>query len=198
MGKIVISSNLSLDGVVQLPTAAGDALGRGDWSTRLAGRDREEWARHEYEEAVGAGALLMGRRTYAWFVERGWATRTGAWADRLRDLPKYVVSSAALAEPAWAGCTVLGGDVPKEVAALRGRVEGDIVVYGSGRLVHTLIEHDLVDELRLMAYPLVIGAGDRLFGATGAVKSLRLTGTRTVGDGLALLTYRSVRDTGEE
>ncbi|MGH3374576.1 MAG: dihydrofolate reductase family protein [Actinoallomurus sp.] len=193
MGKIVISENVSLDGVIQVSTGE-DGFGRGGWSTGIGDKDREEWARAEYEEALGAEALLLGRRSHAWFVARGWESRTGEWADRLRSLPKYVVSSSALEGPGWSNSMVLNGDAVKEVAKLRHQVNGDIVVYGSGRLAHTLIEHDLVDELRLMTYPFVVGAGERLFGETSDVKPLRLAGTRAVGDSLVLLTYQPVRD----
>jgi dihydrofolate reductase len=191
MGKIVISENVSLDGVIQTD---GEGFGRGDWFTRIGDRDREEWAKVEFEEALAAEALLLGRRSHAWFVARGWASRRGEWADRLRSLPKYVVSSSALDGPDWPNSTVLTGDVVKEVAKLRREVNGDVVVYGSGRLAHTLVEHDLVDELRLMTYPVVVGAGGRLFGETGGVRPMRLAGSRTVGDSLVLLTYQSIRD----
>ena len=191
MGKIVISENVSLDGVIQ---AGEDGFERGSWFTRIGDKDREEWAKAEIEEALGAEALLLGRRTYDWFVARGWASRGGEWADRLRNLPKYVVSSSALEGPDWNNSTVLTGDVVQEVSKLKQQVNGDIVVYGSGRLVHTLIEHDLVDELRLMTYPFVVGAGERLFGETSGVKPMRLVDTRTVGDGLVCLTYQPVRD----
>jgi dihydrofolate reductase len=191
MGKIVISENVSLDGVIQ---AGEDGFERGSWFTRIGDKDREEWAKVEFEEALGAEALLLGRRTYAWFVTRGWASRSGEWADRLRSLPKYVVSSSALEGPDWSNSTVLKGDVVKQVSTLMQQVSGDIVVYGSGRLANTLIEHDLVDELRLMTYPIVVGAGERLFGETSGVKPMRLVDTRAVGDGLVLLTYRPVRD----
>ncbi|GAA4622364.1 dihydrofolate reductase family protein [Actinoallomurus vinaceus] len=191
MGNIVISENISLDGVIQ---AGEEGFERGSWFTRIGDKDREAWAKVEYEEALGAEALLLGRRSYAWFVARGWASRSGEWADRLRSLPKYVVSSSALEGPDWSNSTVLTGDVVKEVSKLKQQVNGDIVVYGSGRLVQTLIEHDLADELRLMTYPCVVGAGERLFGETGGVKPMRLVDTRTVGDGLALLTYQAVRD----
>jgi dihydrofolate reductase len=194
MGKIIISENVSLDGVIQDPTGE-DGLGRGNWFSRIGDRDREEWAKVEFEEALGAEALLMGRRSHAWFVSRGWASRDGEWADRLRSLPKYVVSSSAVLEgPDWTNSTVLTGDVVNEVSKLRRQVAGDIVVYGSGRLVHTLVAHDLVDELRLMVYPLVVGAGERLFGETSGVKPMRLVGTRAVGDGLVLLTHQPVRN----
>ncbi len=193
MGKIVISENVSLDGVIQDPTGEED-LGRGSWFSCIGTKDREEWARYEYEEALAAAALLMGRRSHTWFLARGWASRGGEWADRLRSLPKYVVSSSALEGPDWGDATVLKGDAVQEVSELRQRVDGDIVVYGSGRLAQTLLEHDLVDEVRLMTYPVVVGAGARLFGGTSAAKPMRLVDTRTVGDALALLTYRPARD----
>ena len=192
MGKIVISENVTLDGVIQDPTNE-DGLGR-SWFTRIGGKNREEWTKVEFEEALGAEALLMGRRTYEWFVARGWVSREGEWADRLRSLPKYVVSSSTLEGPDWNNSTVLKGDVVKEVAKLTQRVNGDIVVYGSGRLVHTLIKHDLVEELRLMTYPFVVGAGERLFGETSDVKPMRLVDTHVVGDDLVCVIYQAVRD----
>jgi dihydrofolate reductase len=193
MGKIIISENISLDGVIQDPTGE-DGSERGSWFTRISDSDRGAWAKIESDEALGSAALLMGRRSYAWFLARGWASRSGAWADRLRSLPKYVVSSSALDGPDWGNVTVVSGDVVKKVSTVKQQVHGDIVVYGSGRLAHTLIEHDLVDELRLMTYPIVVGAGERLFGETSDVKPMRLIDTRTVGDGLVLLTYQPVRD----
>ena len=193
MGKIGISENITLDGVIQDPTGE-DGSGRGGWFTRIGDKDREAWAKVEFEEALGAEAVLLGRRSYAWLVARGWVSRSGEWADQLRSLPKYVVSSSALEAPEWRNSTVLTGNVVKEVSNLKHQVDGDIVVYGSGRLAHTLIEHDLVDELRLMTYPIVVGAGERLFGQTSGVKPMRLVDTRTVGDSLVLLTYQPVRD----
>jgi dihydrofolate reductase len=192
MGKIVISENVSLDGVIQDPTGE-DGLGRGSWFSLIGDKDREAWTTVEFEEAVGAEAMLLGRRSYDWFLARGWASRTGEWADRLRSLPKYVVSSSALDGPGWSNATTLTGDLLEKVSTLKEQLTGDIVVYGSGRLVHTLMEHDLVDELRLMTYPVVVGSGERLFGETSGVKPMRLVGNRTVGDALALLTYQPVR-----
>lgn len=189
MGKIVISENVALDGVVQ--DATGDeGFARGGWFGRIGARDRKEWAELEFAEAMAAEALLLGRRTCEWLAAR-WPSRTGEWADRLNGMPKYVVSST-MTEPAWSNSTVLGGDVLQEVATLKQDVDGDIVVYGSFQLGRTLLEHDLVDELRLLVYPVVVGAGERLFGATGDTKPLRLVDARTVGDSLALLTYECV------
>ena len=192
MGKLVISENVTLDGVVQDATGE-EGFGRGGWFGQVGDKDREAWAKVEFDEALGAEALLLGRRTYEWFTARGWATRSGDWADRLRSLPKYVVSSN-LQDPTWSNSTVLEGEVVNEVSKLKQELDGDIVVYGSRRLVHTLMEHDLVDEVRLMIYPFVLGAGERLFGETSDKKPMRLINTRTVGDGLAFLIYRPVRD----
>ena len=184
MGKVVVSENVSLDGVVEDP--AGDEGFRvGGWVGRIA--DREELAKATLDEAVGTEALLLGRRTYEWFAAR-WPARTGELADRLNSLPKYVVSST-LEDPDWNNSTVLTGDVVNEVSKLKQRVNGDIVVYASGQLAHTLIEHDLVDELRLMIYPFVLGAGERLFGETSDKKPMG-----TLDDGVAFLTYERIRD----
>jgi len=136
--------------------------------------------------------LLLGRRSDEWFAAR-WLSKSGAWADRLNSLPKYVVSST-LEEPRWTNVTVLKGDVVDEVTRLKQEIDGDIVVYASYQLGRTLIEQDLVDELRLFVFPVVLGAGERLFGETSDKKPIRLAGSRTVGDGLAFLTYEIVRD----
>ncbi|BCJ33310.1 pyrimidine reductase [Actinocatenispora thailandica] len=185
MARIVISENVSVDGVVEV----GDGFDRGDWYGRIGATDREAWAKLEYDEALGADALLLGRRTYEWFGARGWPSRSGAWADRLRELPKYVVAGETDLGR-WANSTVLTGPVTEAVTALKREVRGEIVVYGSGRLARALLAAELVDELRLVTYPFVVGAGERLFGATDAVRSLGLADTRTVGENLALLTYR--------
>jgi dihydrofolate reductase len=191
MGKIVISENVSLDGVIQDPTGE-EGFRLGGWFGQVGDTDREEWAKVEFDEALGTEALLFGRRSYEWFAVR-WASRSSEWADRLNNLPKFVVSST-LEDPNWNNSTVLKGDVVNEVSKLKQRVNGDIVVYASGQLVHTLIEHDLVDELRLMIYPSVLGAGERLFGETSDKKPMRLIDARTVGEGLAFLTYQPVRE----
>ena len=190
MGKIVISENISLDGVVQDPTG-DEGFRHGGWFGQFGGKDLEEWAKVELDEALRAEALLLGRRSDEWFAAR-WSSRTGEWADRLNSLPKYVVSST-LEHPRWNNSTVLGGDVVAEVSKLKQELDGDIVVYASRQLARTLLEHDLVDELRLTVYPVVLGAGERLFGETSDKKPMRLLGTRTVGDGLAYLTYELAR-----
>jgi dihydrofolate reductase len=191
MGKIVISTNVSLDGVVQDPDGE-EGFRLGGWFGQFGGRDLEEWAKVLLEEALGTEALLLGRRSDEWFATR-WASRTGEWADRLNSLPKYVVSST-LQEPKWSNSTVLKGDVVSEVSKLRQELAGEIVVYASYQLGRTLIEHDLVDELRLFVYPVVLGAGQRLFGATSDKKPMRLVDTKTIGDGLTYLSYEMVRD----
>jgi dihydrofolate reductase len=190
MGKIVVSENVSLDGVTQDPTGE-EGFRHGGWFGRIGDKDREAWAKMEFDEALGAQALLLGRRSDEWFAER-WLSRSGDWADRLNSLPKYVVSST-LEEPSWANATVLTGDVADEVSKLKQELDGDIVVYASTQLVRTLMEHDLVDELRLTVYPVVLGAGERLFGETSDSRPLRLVSTQTIGDGLAFLTYERAR-----
>jgi dihydrofolate reductase len=186
MGKLVISTNVSLDGIVQDPDGAeGSKLG--GWFGRFGGKDLEEWAIVALDEALGTEALLLGRRSDEWFAER-WLSRGGEWADRLNTLPKYVVSST-LNRPRWSNATVLKGDVVAEVSKLKVDLDGDIVVYASYQLGQMLVEHDLVDELRLVVFPVVLGAGNRLFGETSDKKAMRLVGTRTIGDGLVLLTY---------
>jgi dihydrofolate reductase len=191
MGKIVISTNVSLDGVVQDPDGK-EGFSRGGWFAQSGGKDLEEWGKIEYTEALGTAALLLGRRSDEWFGAR-WAARPGEWADVLNSLPKYVVSPT-LQDPRWTNVTVLTGNVVDEVTALKKQVDGDIVVYASYQLGRTLIEHDLVDELRLFVFPVVVGAGERLFGETTGTKPFRLTRSRTVGNGLVFVTYETVRD----
>jgi dihydrofolate reductase len=186
VGKIVISTNISLDGVVQDPDGA-EGFRLGGWFGRYGGQDLEAWGKVFFDEALATEALLLGRRSEEWFAAR-WLDRSGEWADRLNSLPKYVVSSTA--EPArWSNATVLNGDVVEEVAQLKRELDGDIVVYASYELGHTLLEHDLVDELRLVVFPVVLGSGERLFGATSEQKPMRLIGSGTMGDDLAILTY---------
>jgi dihydrofolate reductase len=191
MGKIIISENVSLDGVIQDP-AGDEGFQRGGWVGRVGDRGREEAAQVLLEEALGTEAMLLGRRSYEFLAAR-WPSRTGALADRLNSKPKYVVSST-LQDPAWNNTTVLKGNVVNEVSKLKQQLAGDIVVPASFQLVRTLIEHDLADELRLMIYPVVLGAGERLFGETSDQKPLHLISTRTVGNDLAYLTYQPVRD----
>jgi dihydrofolate reductase len=187
MGTIVVSENVTLDGVIEDP-AGVEGFRLGGWVGRVG--DRGQAAKVLLDEALGADAQLFGRRTYEFLAAR-WPSRSGELADRLNSMPKYVVSST-LQEPDWDNSTVLKGDVASEVSKLRKELKGEIVVAGSLQLVHTLMEHDLVDELRLMVYPVVLGAGNRLFGETSDKKAMRLLDTRTIDD-LAYLTYEIVR-----
>ena len=189
MGRIVISENLTLDGVVQDP-AGVEGFKLGGWVGRVGERGREGAAKALLRNAVGAEAQLFGRRTYEFLAAR-WPSRTGELADRLNGMPKYVVSST-LKVADWNNSTVLKGDVVDEVSKLKQELNGEILVAGSIQLVHTLMAQDLVDELRLMVYPVVLGAGTRLFEETAAKKSMHLLDTRTVDD-LAYLTYEVVR-----
>jgi len=191
MGKVVISTNVSLDGVVQDPDG-GEGFRLGGWFGQHGGNDLEAWAKVEFDEALGAAALLLGRRSDEWFAQR-WLSRSGEWADRLNSLPKYVVSST-IEEPRWSNATFLKGDLVTEVSKLKEELHGDIVVYASYQLGRALVEHDLVDEMRLVVFPVVLGFGERLFGETSDKKSLRLVDTGTIGEGLVCLTYELLRN----
>jgi dihydrofolate reductase len=192
MGKIVMSGpqNVSLDGVVQDPDGA-EGFAQGGWFVEFGGKDLEPWNELALEEALRAEAWLLGRRSYEFFGKR-WRPRTGELADRINTLRKYVVSTT-LQAPEWHNTTVLSGDVVTEVSRLKQRVDGEIILPASYQLAHTLIEHDLIDELRVVVFPVVLGAGERLFGEISATKPMRLIDKRTIGDGLVLLTYEMVR-----
>ena len=189
MARIVVSDNVTLDGVVQDP-AGDEGFRGGGWIGLL--KDRPQLNQLALDEAQSAEALLLGRRSYEWFAAR-WPSRTGELADRLNSLPKYVVSST-LEDPDWNNSTVLRGDVVNEVSILRRELEGDIVVLASFQLVHTLMEHDLVDELRLKIFPVTVGAGKRLFGETSDRKPMRLLETRILEGDVVLLTYERIRE----
>jgi dihydrofolate reductase len=187
MGKIVVSENITLDGVAQDPSG-DEGFRHGGWVGKVT--DRKEAGEALLEETLSAEAELYGRRTYEFLASR-WPSRNGELADRLNGMPKYVVSSS-LEDPQWSNSTVLNGDVVEEVSKLKQRVDGEIVVPASIQLVRTMMEHDLVDELRLMVYPVVLGEGERLFGETSDKKPLRLVDHRTLDDGLAYLRYELV------
>jgi dihydrofolate reductase len=191
MGKLIISENVSLDGVVQDPTGE-EGFKHGGWFASVGDRDRDERAKVMLDEALSTEAMLLGRRSYEFLATR-WPSRAGALADRLNSKPKYVVSST-LQNPAWKNSKVLNGDAVADVSRLKQELSGDIVIAASFQLVHALIEHDLADELRLMIHPIVLGAGVRLFDDTAGNVPLHLLGAKTVGDNLAFLTYKIVRD----
>ena len=189
MGKIVVSDNVSLDGVIQDP-AGDEGFERGGWVGLI--KDRPGANKLALDEAMDAEALLLGRRSYEWMAGR-WPSRGGELADRLNSMPKYVVSST-LEDPDWNNSKVLKGDAVNEVSKLRQELNGEIVVVASFQLVRMLMEHDVVDELRLKIYPVVLGAGERLFGATSDKKPMRLVDTKTIDGDVAYLTYQPVRD----
>jgi dihydrofolate reductase len=189
VGRIIVTEFVSLDGVMEDPGGA-ESFRHGGWSFQF---DRgEEGNRFKLDEALSSAALLLGRVTYEGFAA-AWPSREGEFADKFNTMPKYVVSST-LERPEWSNSTVLKGDVAEEVAKLRQEQDGDIVVHGSAQLVQALIEQDLVDELRLMVFPVVLGAGKRVFGETSDKKALRLVDSKVVGDGVAILVYEPARD----
>ena len=185
MGRIVITEFVSLDGVMEDPGGAED-FKYGGWSFEFSRGD--EGDQFKLDETMASDALLLGRVTYEGFA-KAWPSREGEFADKFNQMPKYVVSST-LESPEWTNSTVLKGDVAEEVGRIKDRHDGDIVVHGSAQLAQTLLEEDLVDELRLMVFPVVLGAGKRLFGETSDKKPLQLAESKTVGDGVAILTYR--------
>jgi dihydrofolate reductase len=185
VGRIVVTEFVSLDGVMEAP-GGGEDFKHGGWSFEI--ERGEEGDRFKLEETVSAEALLLGRVTYEGFAA-AWPSRDGDFADKFNAMPKYVVSST-LENPEWNNSTVLRGDLPEEVAKLRRQHDGDIVVHGSARLVQALVENDLVDELRLMVFPVVLGNGKRLFDGTSDKKPLRLVDSKIVGDGVAILVYQ--------
>jgi dihydrofolate reductase len=184
VGRIVVTEFVSLDGVVEDPGGAED-FKHGGWSFEI--ERGEEGNKFKLDETMSSEALLLGRVTYEGFAA-AWPSREGEFADKFNTMPKYVVSST-LENPEWNNTTVLKGDVAKEVAKLKEEQEGDIVVHGSPRLTQALLEHDLVDELRLMVYPVVLGSGKRLFGETSDKKTFRLVDSKVVGDGVTILVY---------
>jgi dihydrofolate reductase len=184
MGRIVVTEFVSLDGVIEDPGGA-EGFKHGGWTFEIGRGD--EGDKFKLDETRESEALLLGRVTYEGFAE-AWPSRSGEFADKFNSMPKYVVSST-LDEAEWNNSTVLEGDVAEAVSKLRQRLDGDIVVHGSAQLVQTLLEHDLVDELRLMVFPVVLGSGKRLFGDTSDKKRLRLVDSKIVGEGVAILIY---------
>jgi dihydrofolate reductase len=184
MGRIVVTEFVSLDGVIEAP-GGGEEFQHAGWSFEI--ERGEEGDQFKLDETMSSEALLLGRVTYEGFA-RAWPTREGEFADKFNSMPKYVVSST-LQDPEWSNTTVLGGGVAGEVGKLKQELDGDIVVHGSARLVQALVERDLVDELRLMVFPVVLGTGKRLFDGTTDKKPFRLADSKVVGDGVVILTY---------
>lgn len=189
MGQIVVSENVSLDGVVEDP-AGDEGFERGGWVGLI--KNRPELNQLALDEALGARAFLLGRRSYEWFADR-WPARSGELADRLNSMPKYVVSST-LEDLDWNNATVLRGVVVDEVSRLRQELDGEIVVSASFQLAGALLEHDLVDELRLKIHPVVLGDGKRLFSETGDKKPLRLLNSKIIDGEVAYVTYEVVHE----
>jgi dihydrofolate reductase len=185
MGRIVVTEFVSLDGVVEDPGGSED-FKYGGWSFEF---DRgAEGGEFKLDETRASAALLLGRVTYEGFAE-AWPSREGEFADMFNSMPKYVVSST-LTAPEWTNSTVIrGDDLVEEVSKLKQEADGDVVVHGSAQLAQALIEHDLVDEVRLMVFPVILGTGKRLFGDPGEKKTLRLVDSKVVGDGVVILTY---------
>ena len=193
MGRIVVTEFVALDGAMEDP-GGSEGSPHGGWSFEFSRGD--EGDRFKLEETLSSEALLLGRVTYEGFAA-AWPSREGEFADKFNAMPKYVVSST-LEEPEWNNTTVLRGDVADEIAALRQELDGDIVVHGSARLVQALLDHDLVDELRLMVFPVVLGSGKRLFGETSDRTPLRLVDSKVVGDGVVILVYERAGDEKSE
>jgi dihydrofolate reductase len=188
VSKIVVSQFVTLDGVFEDP-GGSESHEHGGWALQI--ERGPEGDKFKLDEVMGSDALLLGRVTYEGFAE-AWPSREGDFADKFNTMPKYVVSTT-LGEPTWSNSTVIGDDVPGQVAKLREQEGGDILVTGSGRLVETLREHDLVDEYRLMVFPVVLGSGKRLFSDGVGKTQLRLVEAKPVGpDGVVILTYRPV------
>jgi dihydrofolate reductase len=189
VGRIVVTEFVSLDGVMEDP-GGSEGTKHAGWSFEIS--RGEEGDRFKLDETMGSDALLLGRKTYEGFAE-AWPSRDGEFADKFNSMRKYVVSST-LQSPEWSNSTVLSGDLVEDVARIRGEHDGDIVVHGSARLVQGLLENDLVDELRLMVFPVVLGSGKRLFGETSGKKRLQLTSSKTVGEGVEILIYQPAED----
>jgi dihydrofolate reductase len=184
MGRIIVTEFISVDGVVEDPGGSED-FKHGGWAFKFSrGEDGDKF---KLDETMDSEALLLGRVTYEGFAE-AWPERDGEFADKFNNMPKYVVSST-LTDPEWNNSTVISADLPAEIAKLKDAHDGDIVVHGSAQLVHSLIEEGLVDELRLMVFPVVLGDGKRVFGETSDRQNLKLTDSKAVGDGVAILVY---------
>jgi dihydrofolate reductase len=189
MGKLVVTEFVTLDGVMEDPGGA-EKFERGGWAFKFD--QGEEGGKFKFGELAAADAQLLGRVTYEGFA-KAWPTMegTGEFGEKMNGMPKFVVSST-LADPSWNNTTVIGGDLPAEVGKLKEQFAGDILVAGSAQLAQSLLEHDLVDELHLMVFPIVLGAGKRLFADGAGTTALNLVETRQTGE-VAILIFRRER-----
>jgi dihydrofolate reductase len=186
MGRIVVTEFVSLDGVMEDPGGSEHSK-HGGWTFKFNRGD--DGNKFKIDETLNAEAQLLGRVTYEGFAE-AWPQRSGdPFSGKFNSMPKYVVSQT-LKKAEWNNSTILSGNVVEEVKKLKQRLKGDILVSGSARLVQTLIANDLVDQLNLMVFPVILGSGKRLFGDTKDLKTLRLKESRTVGDGVAIMVYQ--------
>jgi dihydrofolate reductase len=192
MGRIVVTEFVSLDGVMEDP-GGSEHFKHGGWSFKF---DRgEDGDKFKLDETMDSTALLLGRKTWEGFAD-AWPSRDGEFADKFNNMPKYVVSSTLQNGDRWTNSTVLGGDVVDAVSKLKSEQDGNIVVHGSAQLTQTLIENDLVDELRLMVFPVVLGTGKRIFGDLTDAKRLKLSDSKTVGEGVSILVYQPAAENG--
>ncbi len=184
MGRIVVSEFVTLDGVMEDPDGA-EGFSRGGWAFQFNRGPAGD--KFKLDEVMDAEALLLGRVTYRGF-EEAWPSRTGEFADKMNNMPKVVVSTT-LKDPKWSNTKVLSDNVPEELSRLRSKTSGNILVAGSRQLVHTLFENELVDEYRLMVYPVILGEGKRLFEEASHPAGLQLVDSQVVGDGVLILIY---------
>jgi dihydrofolate reductase len=184
MGRIIVTEYVSLDGVMEAP-GGGEDYKHAGWTFDIS--RGEEGNKFKLKETFDSEALLLGRVTYDGFA-KAWSSRQGEFADKFNSMPKYVISST-LKEANWNNSTILNGDVAEESTKLKKRLKGSIVVHGSAQLVRALLANDLIDELRLMVFPVILGSGKTLFGEMDQKKSMKLISSQTVGAGVEILIY---------
>jgi dihydrofolate reductase len=190
VGKLVVSQFVTLDGVMEDP-GGSEAMDRGGWAFQF---DRgPEGDKFKLDELMASDALLLGRVTYEGFAA-AWPSRTGDFADKFNSMPKFVVSKT-LRDPEWNNTTVIGENVPEEVSKLKQQSGGDVLVNGSAQLVHTLMQDDLVDEYRLMVFPVVLGKGKRLFSDGADMKALKVVEMKSAGE-VVILILEPARENG--
>src|SRR5882724_10292246 len=184
MGRIVVTEFVSLDGVMQAP-GGGEDFKHAGWTFKIS--RGEEGNKFKLDETLSSAALLLGRVTYEGFAAV-WPSMKNEFADKFNSMPKYVVSST-LKKATWNNSTILNGDVTEEITKLKEKLRGNIVVHGSAQLVQALVANDLIDELRLMVFPVILGSGKKLFSEIDEKKSMKLISSQTVGDSVEILIY---------